>query len=216
MDRQSFYNQRENYQMGGTRKEYVLSLVPEGTKTVLDIGCGNGELAEALRDKGCRVTGVDISEKAVEEAKKFLDDSFCFDIEKENWPEELLSKKFDLVIASEVVEHIFDPVIFMKKIKHLLKTDGKVIITTPNILFWKNRFKILFGKFQYENKGIMDYGHIRFFTASTIMAFFKKSGFRVVKEKNFYPNLYKRGLNFIGRIFPGFFAYQLIFLLSNE
>lgn len=216
MDKQHFYNQRENYQMGGMRKEYVLNLVPEGTETVLDIGCGNGELAEALRAKGCKVTGVDISEKAIEEAKKFLDEGFCFDIEKENWPDKLLTKKFDLIIVSEVIEHLFDPIVFMKKIKPLVKTGGRIIITTPNILFWKNRLKILFGKFQYEDKGIMDYGHIRFFTTDTIKSFFKKSGFRIVKENNFYPNLYKRGLNFVGRIFPGFFAYQFIFLLSNE
>lgn len=214
MDRYNFYNQRKSYGMGGVRKEHILSLIPDSTGTALDIGCGNGELAEALRAKGHRVTGIDVSEKAIEEAKKFLDDSFCFDIEKEKWPEELMNKKFDLIIASEVVEHLFDPTSFLKKIKQLASPSGEVIITTPNILFWKNRLKTLFGKFQYENEGLMDHGHIRFFTIETIKSVFRKSGFNVVRERHFYPNLYKRGLNFLGKIFPGLFAYQMIFLLK--
>ncbi len=216
MKRTVFYNQRENYRMRGVRMEHILSLVPDTVSAVLDIGCGNGGLAEALRARGCRVTGVDVSGKAIDEARKFLSGSFCFDVEAEEWPEALMDKKFDLIIASEVIEHIFDPDIFLSKVNYLIAPGGKAIITTPNILFWKNRFKMLFGKFQYENKGLMDYGHIRFFTINTLRSALKKNGFAILRENHFYPNLHKRKLNFLGRIFPGFFSYQMIFLLAPD
>ena len=216
MDRQDFYNKRDNYRIGGLRKDYILSLVSNDVHTVLDVGCGNGELAESLKERCCRVTGVDVSQSAIVEAAEFLDDSFCFDIEKENWPEDLLNKKFDLIVASEVIEHIFDPLVFLKKIKSLSAPNGKIIITTPNVLFWKNRLKILFGDFKYQDKGIMDRGHIRFFTTDTFRDTLKKSGLSVVIEKNLYPNLYFRNLNWLGNLFPGLFAYQFVVLLSHE
>lgn len=213
MSTEDYYNKRENYKMGGMRKSLILSLIPDNVGMALDIGCANGELAEVLQEKGWKVTGTDVSKVAVEESKKFLTDGHCFDIEKE-WPKELLDKKFDLVVASEILEHIFEPITFLKKVRPLVAPGGKVVITTSNVLFWKNRFKMLFGKFEYEKAGLMDYGHVRFFTAHTIKSALREGGFNIVKERNFYPNLYKRGLNFLGNVFPGLLAYNMVFLLE--
>jgi hypothetical protein len=91
-----------------------------------------------------------------------------------------------------------------------------MIITTPNFLFWKNRLKMLFGIFRYEEKGLLDFGHIRFFALDTARTAFQKAGLRISREAHLYPNLSFRGLNFLGRFFSGFFAYQMIFLLQNE
>lgn len=216
MEISNFYNQRENYRIRGVRLGNIMSLVPEDASAVLDVGCGNGGLAGALKARGCLVTGIDISEKAINEAGVFLENGFCFDIGSEKWPEELMEKKFDLIIASEVIEHIFDPDSFLKKIGHLLAPDGKIIITTPNILFWKNRLKMFFGRFKYERSGLMDYGHIRFFTVDTLKEAFKNNCLAVIGENHFYPNLHGRKLDRIGGIFPGLFAFQMIFLLKPD
>lgn len=209
-----YYDQKkDSYRLSGGRERILRKLIPDNAKKVLDVGCGSGGLAKILQAKGKTVFGADISSTALDQAKLHLNGSFCFDVQKDDWPEELMEKKFDLVIASEVIEHIFQPSDFLEKAKSLISKEGSLIITTPNLLFWKNRLKMLFGKFRYQEKGLLDFGHIRFFTIKTTRDMFSKAGFKIEQEEHFCPNLYKRKLNFIGKIFPGFFAYQFGFRL---
>ena len=192
--------------MSDGRMREILSLVPSAHGKALDVGCGAGGLGVELKRKGWNVVGVDITDNT----------DFCFDIENENWPDALVSQKFDLIIASEVIEHIFSPEQLLLQIRNILADGGNIIITTPNVLFWKNRFKMIFGIFRYEDTGIMDFGHIRFFTLQTARELFAKVGLRIVRESHVYPNLRHRGLDFFGRMFPGLFAYQLVFKLSKR
>ena len=209
-----YYNKKEGvYKLSGGREKILSGLILDNVKTVLDVGCGSGDLARILQAKGKVVSGADISQAALDVSKPYLHRSFCFDIQQDAWPIELMEQKFDLVVASEVIEHIFMPADFLEKTKSLVTSGGYLIITTPNFLFWKNRLKMLFGNFRYEQKGLLDFGHIRFFTLKTAREIFSKAGFTIQQEQHFYPNLYKRRLNFIGRIFPGLFAYQFGFRL---
>ncbi len=216
MEIKRFYEDKSvKYGINAQRKAKILDLIPQDTKVILDIGCAGGELARAIRPRGeIKIYGADISQKSLDVAKDVLDGSFCFNIEDDIWPSDLLGQKFDLIIASEVIEHLLLPEEFLKKLKPLLNPGGKIIITTPNFLFWKNRLKMLLGKFEYASEGLLDFGHIRFFTVKTVKETFRQCGLKIEKENNFYPNLYKRKLNFLGRLFPGFFAYQMIFILS--
>lgn len=216
MNRKSYYdNKNETYRMNAMRKRLVLELISDQPKNILEFGCGRGELARALKERGHRISGADISTEALEVAKDVLEEIFAFDFERE-WPEELTSKRFDLVIASELIEHLFNPEEFLIKARELLNPGGQLIITTPNFLFWKNRLKMLFGKFQYESKGLLDYGHIRFFTLKTARELTKKSGFIIERENHFYPNLYKRKATSLGRLFPGLLSFQLILLCRTK
>ena len=211
MKNSEYYNQKEGeYKLSGGREMIIRGLVLKDAKTVLDVGCGSGDLARILTSEGRSVSGVDISAVALAHAEPYLKDSFCFDIQNK-WPEELTNQRFDLVVVSEVIEHIFMPADFLEKAKTILRPESSMIITTPNFLFWKNRLKMLFGKFRYEEKGLLDFGHIRFFTLKTAREIFDKTGFTVQQEQHFYPNLYQRRMNFLGRMFPGFFAYQFGF-----
>lgn len=209
-----YYDQKkDSYRLSGGRERILRKLISDDAKKVLDVGCGSGGLAKILQAKGKTVFGADISLTALDQAKPYLQGSFCFDIQKDDWPAELMEQKFDLIIASEVIEHIFQPSDFLGKAKLLIDREGSLVITTPNFLFWKNRLRMLFGKFRYEQKGLLDFGHIRFFTLKTARDIFNKTGFSVKQEQHFYPNLYKRKLDFLGRIFPGVFAYQFGFRL---
>ncbi len=201
--------------MSEMRKKLVLSLIPEVSSNILEIGCGQGELAQELKNLGHLVTGIDISEEALKEAKPFLVKSFAFDVDQP-WPKDLCNMRFDMVIASEVIEHLFDTNHFLQQLHGLLHANGSLIITTPNFLFWKNRLKMLLGKFQYEEKGLLDFGHIRFFTITTARKKLQENRFKIERETHFYPNLYQRGLNWLGVLFPGFFAYQMIFLCRKQ
>lgn len=183
----------------------ILSLLPAKPGRALDVGCGAGELSKELKKRGWQTVGVDIAGNA----------DFCFDIESADWPTTLTSQKFDLIVSTEVIEHIFSPEHVLLKLKNMLSEDGSMIITTPNIVFWKNRLKIFFGKFRYTYVGIMDFGHIRFFTLQTVRELFHKVGLKIEQENHVYPNLHHRRLDFLGRIFPGLFAYQMVFKLRR-
>ncbi|MFH1769723.1 MAG: methyltransferase domain-containing protein [Parcubacteria group bacterium] len=217
MEQSAYYDKKLNkYSLGGGRLEHIEDFMPDKLADILDMGCGSGSLAKVLGEQGHTVYGADISPEALKLAKEHIEKGFCFDFENGAWPDDLMAMKFDAIIATEVIEHLFDPESFIKKLKQLLKPNGMIIVTTPNLLFWKNRFKIFFGKFEYEEKGIMDFGHIRFFTVKTARKMFEKCDLAIEAEHHFYPNLYKRGLTFLGKIFPGFFAYKLIFKLSAK
>lgn len=217
MKNSEYYDKKEGvYKLSGGRERILHKLISDDAKKVLDIGCGSGGLAKILQTKGKTVFGVDISSTALDKAKPYLHDSFCFDVQRDDWPAELMEQKFDLIIASEVIEHIFQPSDFLEKVKLLIGHGGSLVITTPNFLFWKNRLRMLFGKFKYEQKGLLDFGHIRFFTIKTAREVFNETGLTINREQHFYPNLYKRKLNFLGRIFPGFFAYQFGFRLTLQ
>lgn len=105
-------------------------------KKVLDIGCGVGTLDFYLASRGNKVVGVDISTRAINIARKnayFLGVSKNIRFHKLAFPQELPRGKFDVVIISEVIEHIPDDILSLERIWRLLKTGGILILTTPSI-----------------------------------------------------------------------------------
>lgn len=214
MNKEFYNNKLPKYRMNSFRRRAILRWIANSQKDILDIGCGQAELAPYLKSMGHKVSGVDMVEMSAD-IQKNLDYSKSFDFSGD-WPSDLLEKKFDYIICSEVIEHIFDTAKLLNNIKSCLKENGKLILTTPNFLFWKNRLRILFGDFAYSEDGLLDSGHIRFFTIATLKDSIGKSGLRIEREYNFYPNLYKRNLTWLGNLFPSLFAYQIILLLSRE
>ncbi|MBU1091769.1 class I SAM-dependent methyltransferase [Patescibacteria group bacterium] len=114
-------------------KKEILNEISWEEKTVLDVGCGTGELAYLVARKGARsVLGVDYSKKAIEIADKSyksLNPSYrCEDISD-------VRGKFDVIVMAGVLEHIDNPLLFLKKTKNLLNKKGSIILTCPN---WSN------------------------------------------------------------------------------
>ncbi|MBU2592177.1 methyltransferase domain-containing protein [Patescibacteria group bacterium] len=149
-------------------------------KKILDIGCAEGKLGKYLRrQKGAVVFGVDISSKAIKEAKKSLDGAYRLDIETEALP--FLQKSFDVIICADVLEHLYDPLAVLKKLKIYLKDKGIFVLSIPNIANIKVRWRLLWGKFDYEESGIMDYSHIRFFTKKSALNLMRKAGIKALR-----------------------------------
>jgi len=111
----------------------------------LDIGCGNGQFMVFLKDrmKVKKVAGVDISEKAVREARDRGLEAHVVDVSSKNLPFE--NDYFDLVICSEVIEHVFDTDFLLKEIWRVLKANKHLLITTPNLACWHNRLVLALG-----------------------------------------------------------------------
>lgn len=176
-------------------------------KEILDVGCGVGKLGKKFKDFGNEVFGVDISANAIRKSRKLLDGAFVVDLLSDKLP--FSNHKFDLVICSEVIEHLTDSINLLKEVRRVMKRNGVLILTTPNIVYWGHRITFLRGKFEYQEEGPFDEGHVHFYNYDTLKEQLCHSGYEIIKHNNVY--LGPSFLNFIKNKFPNIFAYQLVF-----
>lgn len=213
MKKSHYENKSINYGISHTRLKRILSLLGnQKGQRVLEIGCAAGRLGREIKKQGHYVVGVEISESAAREAKKVLDGVYVFDIEQD-WPVELLNQKFDLVILPEILEHTFDSAYILKKSEGVLSPNGEIILTTPNFLTWTNRLRFLFGFFKYEEQGMFDFGHIRWFTYDYLREVLSKNGFTITAEKHI---IFPGKLTQILKFFPSLFAFQFVIKAKKD
>ncbi|MDB5194414.1 MAG: Methyltransferase type 11 [Parcubacteria group bacterium] len=204
----TYYNTMEyTYGMSSSRKAKIFALLGDVSgKRILDVGCAGGYFGEEVKKKGdCEFIGIDISEKSVAEAKTKIDGAFVVDIqsEKTNFPND----HFDAIIFSEVIEHLLFPEKALEELKRIMKKDGVLIITTPNLLVFSNRVRMLFGKFEYKDFTYFERGHIHFFTVASLRKLLKEEGFMIDATDNL---IHPKVPVWLGNIFPNLFAYQAI------
>ena len=202
-----YYKKSIHYGFGHTRFNRIVKMMPKGNNIkILDIGCASGRMGSELKKKGYIVWGADISGTAIEEARSVLDGIYEFDIQSP-WPLEQMSSDFDAILFGEVLEHVFDPEFVLKNAIKALKPDGVIVITTPNFLTWTNRIKFMFGLFTYQDQGMFDFGHIRWFTYPYLKKVLQNSSLEICAENHIvFPNK----LNFILKHWPGLFAWQFV------
>lgn len=187
------------------RIEKTLSLIGSG-KRVLDVGCCDGSITLRIKKLGNEVVGIDISEKAVRRARKKGLEVYVVDLNNEAIPKNL--GKFDVVVAAEILEHIFDTDGFLKKLRDVLKPQGYLILTTPNLAGIGARLQLLFGRkpwmIEDSIKGNVS-GHIRYFTLATLVGILQRNGFKVTRITSDSVGL---GSNlvipFLNNLFPQF------------
>ncbi|WP_009634503.1 class I SAM-dependent methyltransferase [Synechocystis sp. PCC 7509] len=135
---------------------------------ILDLGCGNGSLSNSIAQQGYEVVGVEESESGF----KFASSSFpnCHFIQSSiyNLPYQQLANAFDVVIASEVIEHLFYPSELVRAAKKCLKPNGRLILTTPYHGYLKNIVLAISGKMDKHFTTLVDGGHIKFFSVKTL------------------------------------------------
>ncbi len=147
---------------------------------ILSVGCGTGLLEAEAKKKGNSVYGLDISIDNVRKASKILDGVFLCDLEKiKRLP--FKTETFDVIILGDVVEHLLEPRKMLRMIKPLLKREGYIIASIPNVANWTVRIPLLFGRFNYGGEGIVVWQHYRFFTRKTACALIEESGYLVEK-----------------------------------
>jgi 2-polyprenyl-3-methyl-5-hydroxy-6-metoxy-1,4-benzoquinol methylase len=165
----------------GISKQFPLN----GSKNkpvVLDVGCGSGALAEAIESKGYTVWGIEIYDGAVKTASDRMSKVVKADItDIPDVKSKLGQQKFDYIVFSDVLEHIYDPFTLLNEYMCFLNEGGSVVVSVPNAVAWTNRLKFLFGIFKYEDTGIMDRTHIRFFTFKTTKVLIKAAGLKITK-----------------------------------
>ena len=160
----------------------IVDEVPIGSGSILEIGCAGGRTGEALKLEGRAkwVTGVELIDAAAEQAKKVLDQVLIGSIEQIDLP--FSDGQFDVIILADVLEHLVDPWAALHRIKPYLKQNGLMVVSLPNVRNWRVLMPLFFlGKWEYQDAGIMDRTHLRFFTRSGMISFFNACGLEVKK-----------------------------------
>ena len=156
-----------------TYKEHLRSLIKKKRLKILDIGCGSGLNTKKLLKDDHEIIGVDISPEAIKKYKKKKLRGYVADVTK-GLP--FKKKSFDLILCSEVIEHVVDTDVFLNEINRVLNKGGQLLLSTPNSTFWAYRVFSLLGKTLTE---VQHPGHVRFFSKKSLIKSMTSSNFNI-------------------------------------
>jgi 2-polyprenyl-3-methyl-5-hydroxy-6-metoxy-1,4-benzoquinol methylase len=210
--------------------DYVRSMVGRDQE-VLDIGCGEGDFAAELKRNGNRVTGVDLLPEPANAAA--LERYFSADLDDgiSGVVKALADKRFDRVLLLDVLEHLRTPERILTECHTLLNQNGQVIVSLPNIANVTIRLMLLFGRFEYAQRGILDGTHFRFFTRKTARRLLRENGYEILQERctvmpvelalglspdSLPMRIVNRMLAGMTRIMPGLLGYQIVLAARNS
>ncbi len=153
---------------------------PAGNRRIFELGSGNGATAALLEREGFSLTGVDPSEDGIAHARTAYPH---IRIELGSSYDDLVSRygRFPVVLSLEVVEHVFLPRAFARRVFDLLEDNGTAIISTPFHGYWKNLALALTGKLDKHFTVLWDYGHIKFWSERTLRELLEEAGFTDIR-----------------------------------
>lgn len=196
--------------------------------SVLDVGCSDGLFAGLVRSMGHHVVGVDLVKH---EGIGQRIDAFVEADLNQGLPTEAGSG-YDVIVAGDVLEHVIDPDSLMADLVSRLGDDGTILVSIPNFGHWYPRLRTASGNFDYDQRGPLDRGHVRFFTRRSFERLIAGAGLRIVERRTVGSPLdvLERGGNpVIGRVaraasavdraavrvWPTLFGYQFLYKLER-
>ena len=187
-----------------------LILSSGGIRSVLDLGCGFGYLGRALKAKGARlVEGVELNPRAASVAMSNLDRVLLGSIENKGIIEKL--SKYDCIICGDILEHLVDPWATLIRLKSHLEQEGRIVASLPNIRYFKILYDLIFkGTWEYKPEGILDQGHLRFFTKKESVKMFRQTGYEICLIKYKYTKYFDTLNRLTFKIFNDFFTFQFL------
>lgn len=188
--------------------------------TLLDLGAAGGELGSAVREQFDQTIGFEYDADRIGQLRSRFDQIVIADLETIR----TLPSNVSAVVLADVIEHLRNSTNLLRMVKQSLTSDGVLFLSVPNIANITVRLGLLLGVFEYRDRGILDFTHLRFFTMRTIRREIENAGFRIVAIRGssvpirliigWMPDvllrLGERVLTWITRLWRGLFAYQII------
>jgi SAM-dependent methyltransferase len=178
-------NEQERREQSAAPQNYsqdLLRLIPANARGVVEVGCNNGALANAYKiiNPACVYSGIEIDPDNAARARAYCDAVLHLDIESVS--DEFFkrySSNSNVWVFGDVLEHLRDPWEVLAKIRRTLPVDGCVVACLHNAQHWSVQAKLSVGDFRYEDSGLLDRTHLRFFTRATMFELFQGAGFRI-------------------------------------
>lgn len=180
---------RHNYEYdvdldGGTAPARVVRMVGRD-KRVLEVGAGPGSITRMLKEAGnCRVTGLEIDKEAIQKLKHYCERVYETDLNDPTWSDQLATEAaFDVIVAADVLEHVYDPVAVLSTMAFLAGKSGQVVVSLPHVSHSAIIACLLDEDFQYRDWGLLDRTHIRFFGLKNMQQLFVAAGLKIVEAQ---------------------------------
>lgn len=214
----------------GSSHRILISLIKRWTPrggTLLDLGAAGGELGAALRDHFDRTIGFEFNVDCVGTLGRHFDQAVVTDLETVR----ALPSNVSAIVLADVLEHLRNPPTALALVRNALPPNGRLYISVPNIANITVRLGLLFGVFEYRDRGILDQTHLRFYTKRTIRREVENAGFRILDMGgssvpirliigSWTPEpilrIGERMLTWLTRVWRGLFAYQIILVAERK
>lgn len=175
------------------RHKYEYEVTPDTTgakvvrmvgtsKRVLELGPGPGSITRLLRLNSCEVTALENDRDAIDIVSAYCKAVHLCDLNSPEWHKVLAdSGKFEVIVAADVLEHLYDPWTLLRELHPLLTDDGQVVVSLPNVGHNAVISCLLTNDFEYRPCGLLDQTHVRFFGISNIQEMFETAGFKIIE-----------------------------------
>lgn len=167
----------------------LIKVIPIGSKKLIEVGCSSGALAREFKklSPNCDYLGIEVDSMYAQLAKRYCDECLTLDIEN---ADDIFWKKNadrDCWIFGDTLEHLKDPWNILRNIRANIPKNGVVVACIPNAQHWSMQVRLCIGSFRYEESGLLDKTHLRWFTRQTIIEMFDQAGFEI---KEGFPRIF--------------------------
>lgn len=174
-----FYAVKPASYFSGARADFVDRLPRDPSAQILEVGCGTGATGALALSEGCcgRYIGVELFPAAAAEAREVLSDVTVGNVETLafDWQ----PAAFDVMIFSEVLEHLVEPGEVLKRLARYVRPGGLLLASSPNISHWRVIRELVMGRFNLADQGVFDRTHLRWFTPESFAGMAEAAGFDV-------------------------------------
>jgi len=172
------YEYKINPEVAGAK---IIRMVGTG-KRVLELGPGPGSITRHLHENGCSVTAMELDKQAIEIVSAFCERVHPCNLNDHEWPTQLGNvEKFPVIVAGDVLEHLYDPWTTLQQMLPLLAEEGYVVVSLPHVAHNAVVACLLNEDFEYQPWGLLDKTHIRFWGMKNIQKLFEGAGFKIVE-----------------------------------
>lgn len=191
----------------------LLWLIQPHEREILDVGCGEGALAKELTRGGKSVVGIELDPGKASRARENCRRVIQGDAEDLQTVEAVraVQSSFDVLLFSEILEHVRRPEEVLRSFLPLLKPSGAIVVVVPNVAFYKTRLTLLRGEWNYTSEGILDRTHLRFLTKKSLKTLFEETGLTL---QTLIATHYSRRFSFLydglSAGFPELFGEQFV------